>query len=106
MAAPFWNQDRTYKLRKLRVYLIKPTLYDEDGYVVRHWRGVLPSNTLACLAGLTEDVAAHKRLGESVEVETYVIDETVSQVPVKRICGSQHGERVRTVVGLVGVQTN
>ena len=43
-------------LKKLNLYLIKPSNYDEDGYVIRHWRGVLPSNTLACLAGLTEDV--------------------------------------------------
>ena len=51
-------------LRNLNVYLIKPTQYDDDGYVVRHWRGVLPSNTLACLAGLTEEVVKQKRLGE------------------------------------------
>ena len=29
-------------LRKVHLYLIKPTQYDDDGYVVRHWRGVLP----------------------------------------------------------------
>lgn len=95
-----------HKLRKLHVYLIKPTLYDDDGYVVRHWRGVLPSNTLACLAGLTEDVALHKRLGETLHVETHVLDESVDRVPIERVCRSQRDERVKTIVGLVGVQTN
>ena len=72
-------------LRKLILYLIKPSQYDDDGYVVRHWRGVLPSNTLACLAGLTEDVVAQKRLGESLKVNIHVLDETVDRIPVKRI---------------------
>ena len=34
---------------RLHLFLVKPSRYDDDGYVVRHWRGVLPSNTLACL---------------------------------------------------------
>lgn len=107
MAQVFWNRNRPGRgVRKLHVYLIKPTLYDEDGYVVRHWRGVLPSNTLACLAGLTEDIAIHKRLGKSVKIELHVLDETVDRVPVRRICRSQRGQDTRTVVGLVGVQTN
>jgi len=40
------------------VYLIKPSKYDDEGYVIRYWRGILPSNTLACLYGLTEDEIA------------------------------------------------
>lgn len=93
-------------LKKLHLYLIKPTQYDDDGYVVRHWRGVLPSNTLACLAGLTEDVLAQKRLGESLRVKVHLFDETVDHVPVKRICRSQRGDHTKTIVCLVGVQTN
>jgi len=31
---------------RLVVVLIRPTRYDDEGYVVRHWRGTLPSNTL------------------------------------------------------------
>jgi hypothetical protein len=69
-------------LKKLHLYLIKPTQYDDDGYVVRHWRGVLPSNSLACLAGLTEEVVAQKRLGESLRVKIHLLDETVDRVPV------------------------
>jgi hypothetical protein len=93
-------------LRKLNLFLIKPSQYDDEGYVVRHWRGVLPSNTLACLAALTEDVLAKKLLGEELRVKVHMLDETVDNIPVKRICRSQRGEHARTVVCLVGVQTN
>ena len=43
---------------RLTIVLIRPSRYDEEGYVVRHWRGTLPSNTLSCLNGLTEDAVA------------------------------------------------
>jgi hypothetical protein len=81
-------------LRNVQLYLIKPTQYDDDGYVVRHWRGVLPSNTLACLAGLTEELIAQKRLGESVQVKIHVFDETVDKIPVKSICRSQRRDYI------------
>jgi radical SAM superfamily enzyme YgiQ (UPF0313 family) len=93
-------------LKTLNLYLIKPSQYDEDGYVVRHWRGVLPSNTLACLAGLTEDVIARKLLGENIEIKVHLLDEAVDRIPVKSICRSQTGEHTKTVVCMVGVQTN
>jgi radical SAM superfamily enzyme YgiQ (UPF0313 family) len=91
--------------KKVHLYLIKPSQYDDDGYVVRHFRGVLPSNTLACLAGLTEDVVRQKLLGDSLRIKVHLIDETVERIPVKRICRSQRG-RTKTIVCLVGVQTN
>jgi radical SAM superfamily enzyme YgiQ (UPF0313 family) len=93
-------------LKKLNLYLIKPSNYDEDGYVIRHWRGVLPSNTLACLAGLTEDLIEQKQLGESLEVKVHLLDEAVDHVPVKRICKSQSASGTKTVVCLAGVQSN
>jgi hypothetical protein len=34
-----------YTCQRLSVVLVRPTRYDDDGYVVRHWRGTLPSNT-------------------------------------------------------------
>lgn len=93
-------------LKKLHIYLIKPSQYDDDGYVVRHWRGVLPSNTLACLAALTEDVVAKKVLGKSLNIKVHLLDESVDPIPVKRICRSQRSRRTKTIVCLVGVQTN
>jgi len=93
-------------MKRLNLYLIKPSQYDDDGYVVRHWRGVLPSNTLACLAGLTEDLIQQKRLGDSWDVRVHLLDETVDKISVKRICRSELWNRAKTIVCLVGVQTN
>jgi radical SAM superfamily enzyme YgiQ (UPF0313 family) len=92
--------------KTLHIYLIKPSQYDDDGYVVRHWRGVLPSNTLACLAGLTQDVVKRNVLGDAWNVKVHLYDETVDKVPVKKICRSQRWGLAKTIVGLVGVQTN
>jgi radical SAM superfamily enzyme YgiQ (UPF0313 family) len=93
-------------LKTVHLYLIKPTQYDDEGYVVRHWRGVLPSNTLACLAGLTDDAIVRKRLGEGMSLHVHLLDETVDKIPVKRICRSQREKNTKTIVCLVGVQTN
>jgi radical SAM superfamily enzyme YgiQ (UPF0313 family) len=91
--------------RRLHVFLVKPSKYDDDGYVVRHWRGVLPSNTLACLHGLTRDVIRRRLLGD-VEVEVELVDEAVSRIPFRRIRRVHRRADTRAVVALVGVQTN
>lgn len=92
-------------LRKLILYLIKPSKYDDDGYVIRHWLGVVPSNTLATLYGLTEDVRCRRALG-AVKIETHLLDETVQRIPVDHICRTHHSPDTKVVVMLVGVQTN
>jgi hypothetical protein len=86
--------------------LIKATRYDDDGYPMRHWRGVLPSNTPACLAGLTDAVQQEQGLGEGVEVRRYLYDEAVQQVPIRRLARLQRLPRERVIVALVGVQSN
>ncbi len=93
-------------VKKLNVVLIKPSKYDDDGYVIRHFRGVLPSNTLACLYALTEDVRERKVLGDDVRIVTEMLDETVQRIDVKKIARSGRKSGTKTVVGLVGVQTN
>jgi len=90
---------------ELHIYLIRPTKYDDDGYLLRHWRGVLPSNTLACLRGLTEKVVADKELGD-VRVRIFSCDESVEAIPERRIYRSHQRSGVEVLVGLVGVQTN
>ncbi len=98
---------KTYSgIKRLQLYLIKPSRYDDDGYVVRHWRGVLPSNTLACLAGLTEDLRQKKAFGPSLKIKLHLLDETVEHIPVGRICRSHRNRHTKTVVCLAGVQTN
>ncbi len=92
--------------QRLKIVLIKPSKYDDEGYVIRHFRGVLPSNTLACLYSLTEDAMKRKALGDHVQLEIEVIDETVQKVPAERIIRSHCPPSCRTVVALAGVQSN
>ena len=65
---------------RFQLILIKPSHYDDEGYVIRHFRGVLPSNTLAYLSSLTLDVAQSKELGEDYEIEVALYDDTVEKI--------------------------
>src|SRR5262245_55873508 len=62
--------------RTIRVYFIKPSKYDEQGYVLRFWKGVLPNNTLTALAALNEEYN-RIRAAQDVFVETVLWDEIV-----------------------------
>ncbi|MFN3476072.1 MAG: B12-binding domain-containing radical SAM protein [Candidatus Methylomirabilales bacterium] len=91
--------------KTLRVVLIKPSKYDDEGYVIRFWKGVLPSNTLNVLRGLTEDLKRRRVFGDlHIQVDTF--DETAEKVPVKKIVRWSRKPQTKLVVGLVGVQTN
>ena len=98
--------ERTQGIRGLHVVLLKPSKYDDDGYVLRHWRGVLPSNTLACLYALTEDVKRRRALREDLEVTVELLDEAVHKLNVPKIIRRSRRPGWKTVVCLVGVQTN
>lgn len=100
------RSDREPHCSCLRVVLIRPSKYDDDGFVIRHFRGVLPSNTLACLHGLTEDLKERRALGTGVRLETRLYDDSVQEVPIGRIVRSHRPPWRRTVVALVGVQSN
>ncbi len=89
----------------LHVVLIKPSTYDDDGYVIRFWKGVLPSNTLNVLRGLTEDVKNRGVFGD-IDIHVDVFDETTQKVPVKKIIRWARRPATKLVVCLVGVQTN
>ena len=91
--------------RRLNVVLVRPSRYDDDGYVVRHWRGTLPSNTLSCLNGLTYDAVKGGRLG-TVAVDVHVLDEAVDRVDPRRLARRMNRPGHRTLVALAGVQTN
>jgi len=91
--------------KKFRIVLIKPSKYDDDGYVIRFWKGVLPSNTLNVLHGLTEDVKSSRVFGD-LNIEIVTFDETAEKLPVKKIIRWGRRPSTKLVVGLVGVQTN
>jgi hypothetical protein len=87
------------------VFLVRPSKYDDEGFVIRHWRAVVPSNSLACLYGLTEDVRQRRALGE-VDLRIHVVDEAVNKMPLDRIFRLNRRAGERVLVCLVGVQTN
>ena len=71
--------NRANQPQALHLFLIKPSRYDDEGFVVRHWKGVLPSNTMACLHALTEEVRSRGQLG-NVDIRVHLLDETVDKV--------------------------
>lgn len=95
--------------RTLRVYFIKPSKYDEQGYVLRFWKGVLPNNTLTALAALNEEYN-RLRAAQNVFVETVlwdeIVDGAISAATIQAIKEQAHADGVEVLIGLAGVQTN
>ncbi len=107
MASPVPSADpvRT-RFKDLKLYLIKPSKYDDEGYVIRYWKGVLPSNTLSCLYGLSEEVRERGALGKDLKWSTELIDDTVQKIPYSKAFRLHRCPSTKVVVCLVGVQTN
>jgi radical SAM superfamily enzyme YgiQ (UPF0313 family) len=93
------------RTERLHIVLIKPSKYDDDGYVIRFWKGVLPSNTLNVLHGLTEDIIQRKVFGD-LPIDVTTFDETAEKVPLKKIVRWSRERGTKLLACLVGVQTN
>ena len=85
--------------------LVKPSHYDDDGYVIQWFRSAIPSNSLACLYGLALESKERKVLGENVEIEIHAFDETNTHVKPQKIV-SLIEKAGNGMVMLVGVQSN
>src|ERR1700682_4771762 len=90
--------------KRFTLMLIKPSHYDDDGYVIQWLRSAIPSNTLAVMNGLGVDCKERGVLGDDVEIEIEAFDETNTRVRTKRIARRLSGGR--GLVALVGVQSN
>lgn len=86
--------------------LLKPSHYDDDGYVIQWWRGSVPANSLSSLYGLACDAQRRQVLGSDVSLAVEVRDETTAVLPLRRIIRRFQRNRLRGLVCLVGVQTN
>jgi hypothetical protein len=86
--------------------LIKPSHYDDDGYVIQWLLSVMPSNTLAALYGLAADAVARKVLGDDVELRLSAYDETNTRINPRKIVRQIRDGGGRGLVGLIGVQSN
>ncbi len=91
--------------RQFRIILIKPSHYDDDGYVIQWWRSIIPSNSLAAVYALFADAAANQALGPETDVELEAYDEGNAVIDVQGAI-----RRIRRAgagfVGFVGVQSN
>ena len=88
------------------VELIRPSRYDDDGYVVQWWRSWISPNTLACLYGLATDSAARHVLGDDVEIVVNTYDESNTTISARRIVRRIRSKGAAGVICLVGVQSN
>ena len=94
--------------RTLRLYLVKPSKYDDrDGTVLRYRWGVIPSNTLTVLAGINAEYA---RSRPAIAMQTVLWDEMLDGVlapdVVASIADRARDDGVEAIVALAGVQTN
>ncbi|HEY6733617.1 MAG TPA: radical SAM protein, partial [Roseiarcus sp.] len=91
--------------RTFKIFLIKPSHYDDDGYVIQWRLSTIPSNSLASVYGLLAACREERALGPDVDIEIDACDECNTVVDVKAI-----SRRIKAAgggfVGLVGVQSN
>jgi radical SAM family protein len=92
--------------RRFQLILIKPSHYDDDGYVIRWWRAMTPSNSLAAVYGIAADCAERQVLGPDVEIDIAVIDETNTRVDVPALLSRLGQNDGFGCVALIGVQSN
>jgi len=91
--------------KKFSLVLVKPSHYDDEGYVIQWFRSSMPANSLACLYGLAVECHKEKVLGENIELEVHAFDETNTRINTGEIASliekSDDG-----ILMLVGVQSN
>jgi hypothetical protein len=99
-------ESATPKRTQFFVEIIKPSHYDDDGYVIQWYRGFIPSNSLACLYALVHSTAERRVLGEDVDVVANAYDEMDTVIPVRAIIRRIQQGGGRGLVLMAGVQTN
>ncbi len=94
------------KPKVFHLELIKPSHYDDDGYVIQWAKAWIPSNSLACLYGIAQALAERRALGADTDIVITPYDEVNSVVPIRKIIRKLKRNGNRGLVGLVGVQSN
>jgi len=92
--------------RRFQLVLIKPSHYDDDGYVIRWWRAMIPSNSLAAVYGIAADCAERQVLGPDIAIDIACIDETNTWIDVPALISRFRSNGGLGLVGIVGVQSN
>jgi len=92
--------------RRFQIVLIKPSHYDDEGYVVQWLRSAIPSNSLAVVYSLAANAAERQTLGPDVEITITAVDECNTRIRPDRIVKDFRKNGFFGLVGLVGVQSN
>jgi radical SAM superfamily enzyme YgiQ (UPF0313 family) len=92
--------------RRFQFYLIKPSHYDNEGYVVQWMRSTMPSNSLAAVFSLAKGAAERELLGPDLPIDVHAMDETNTRVRPQEIIRRIRENGGLGLVGIVGVQSN
>src|SRR4029434_9788199 len=92
--------------RRFQLILLKPSHYHDDGYVIRWWRTMIPSNSLAAVYGLALDSAQPQAVGPNVVIDIDVIDEPNTRVNITKLVRRFRKHNNFGLLALVGVQSN
>ena len=88
-----------------RLILIKPSRYDDDGYVVQ-WRwAIMPSNVLTTLHALAVECAERRVLGPDVEIVVEAFDDHSGMESVEAMADRIGRSPFGGMVALVGIYT-
>ena len=93
-------------LRRFQFILIKPSHYDDDGYLIRWWRAMSPSNSLASVYGIAADCIERQVLGADVAIDISVMDETNTRIDIDGLIGRLRAHDNFGCIALIGVQSN
>jgi hypothetical protein len=91
--------------RRFQVALIKPSHYDDDGYVIQWVRSFIPSNSLAVVYSLVEDSRVRGALGETA-IDITAADEINTRIRLPALIERFKAHDNFGLVFLVGVQSN
>jgi radical SAM superfamily enzyme YgiQ (UPF0313 family) len=96
--------------RRIRVYFIKPSRYDDEGFVQCFRWGVQPNNTLTVLSAFNETFNRQSATEYNVRLETIIWDELCDGVigpeTIEAIREKAGEDGVELLIGLAGVQSN
>ncbi|MBI5470789.1 MAG: radical SAM protein [Ignavibacteriae bacterium] len=103
--SPLCDTAHAYGVRELEITLIRPTNYTDDGYPIQMRVGVIRSNTLTQMGALTRDLVNYPFFS-GISLNVRLVDEAIQRVPTQEIITRSRLPGVRTIVMLVGVQSN
>jgi len=96
------EETRSEAARRFRLILVKPSHYDDDGYVIRWYRSMIPSNSLAAVYAIAAEAAGREVLGPDVAIDMVCIDETNTRVDIPALLARLATNNQFGMLGLIG----